>query len=255
MQNAIAPDGTVVRSGAGLSGIRYPLGRDRKTNILSFKQYIRLSSWEHIQRFIQEDLFPTMDDFWSKAEEGEFRWRRYDFLLPANFEVKYDSEMVDFDVELSTENWQQELSQVNIGTNIKLSNFKIVEIENSEIVLNLSDEKLRIKIILPQGTTINRDVLQSKKTFLGKVIKTRHSIILEKLHKAYEQSGFDKFDSDSAKITLPGNIQLGNPLSKLTTMLSYRSDVNTSPVHGDLNLENILVESSPPPECILKGLL
>lgn len=252
--NAMLPIDKVIRSGVGLSGIQYPLGGDGKTDVMSFKQYIKLSNWENIQRFMQEDLFPTMDELWSKGKDPEFSWRRYDFLLPANLEIEYETDIVDFDVELSVENWQQKLPQVNIDSNIKLSGFNILEIEKNDITLNLPDETLRIKVIIPEGTQFNRDVTKSQNVFLGKVIKTRQSTIVEKIDKAFEQNGFGKFNSDNPKVVLPGNIQLRNPLTKLNTLLNNRSDVYTSHVHGDLNLENILVEHSPLPSRYPKGI-
>lgn len=234
--DAIVPIGSIEASGIGWSGIQYRLGGNSKTEIISLKNYLKKASLDNIQLVLSDELFPTMERFWSKQTEDDYFWRKYDLLLPANLEIAYKTTIDTPDFILTPNNLLLMLPKVKEGHTIQLSGFQQIEYEKDELNFNLPDQTCRIKMILNHGEFSHEGEYQ------GEVVKTRYSILLEKIQQALRKERCI-FDVNAETILLPDITEVNNPLLKIETLLNDHSDVYISGlIHGDLNLENVLVE-------------
>ena len=73
----------------------------------------------------------------------------------------------------------------------------------------------------------------------GTVTATRHSLLEELAKNALG----DDIDLSTASLKLPNGMEITNPLFAYENILNSFLEVNLSTIHGDFNLENILIDS------------
>lgn len=239
--DAICPD-AMAKSGLGKSGIRYPLAGDADIdNLLSLKQFIKRANLEQLRQVFSESLFPAMRKFWSARRTEVYAWNRYDLLLPANLEVEYVPGLGQQTKEVRPDRRWQALP--GVGELVTIAGFDVVDRKAREIILNRPDQTFRIKVIVPDALAINLDDLLSKSAFSGRVLHTRHSFLADKIQRTFEQDRMDAINLADDNVTMFGDLICPNPLKKLVAKLNGHANVFTSyRIHGDLNLDNVLVE-------------
>jgi formylglycine-generating enzyme required for sulfatase activity len=72
----------------------------------------------------------------------------------------------------------------------------------------------------------------------GQVIQTRHGFLQDEIRKAL---GPD-FDLTADEVILPDGRRLPNPLAKLPEILDKIRNIKLGDIHGDLNMENVLID-------------
>lgn len=229
-------------------GLRYELVGAGLFKVQSFSQYYRQADTEDILWVLQKRLFPVMSRSWWLANrpDSAFQFQSdYDHLLPVNLLISATEPLPDSSVQVITP-FRRSATETKIGSKVSLQGFLVVEIddENGQLTLNhpeaLKDrpfDSFRIRIEgLSEVTRFKEG--QVTEPMYGVVTDTRHSILLDQSRKT-----LGEYVNLSAKtFKLANGFRIPNPLLAYQDLLDMFHEVNISTVHGDLNLENILID-------------
>jgi hypothetical protein len=187
------------------------------------------------------------DNWWldSRANRTFQMQADYDIFLPVNFSMKVSS----ISPERKTHFLEPDdgpLRSLSIGSQIALQGFVVDKIDpqDQEVTLNVPtvspDEPFRSYRIRLEGVT---DFTSYQR---GKTIEAVHGVITNtRQNLLYAQAVAalaDTVDLTAERLPLPSGINLPNALWTYESMLSDFIPVRISTVHGDLNMENILVD-------------
>lgn len=224
----------------------YPLAGQGSYEVASLLDYLRHSNLENIHSALSSRLFKNLNNLWksSRKVHHEFSFSTsYDSFLPPNVTVEINgvhpaSKKI---LSLHEENFGT-FDETTIGKWIKIEGFEIVEVkyDNNTLVLNRGEGERPFKIHAQFVQDSNLARFESEKLFpsqAGKIIETR----LGTIKKQIETALGSVFDTSSATILLP-NQKYPNPLFNWQRILKQSFDVYVGPIHGDLNLNNILIE-------------
>jgi len=121
---------------------------------------------------------------------------------------------------------------------------KEVDPERGQLTLNLpppgaGQPLASYRLRLEQVPNIDRcRVAEVVEPVQGMVIRTRLDLLLQQSRQALGEA----IDLSQEQLTLPEGLSLPNPLLAYQALLDTFLEVNLSTIHGDLNLENILVD-------------
>ncbi|MFQ5616172.1 MAG: protein kinase, partial [Anaerolineales bacterium] len=230
---------------------------DEDETVESLYAYCRHASLENVRYVLDEQLLRRLRIWWDRPDtEREFNLGRiYDPVLPVNLIIEPAPYPSTFDLtvdgagEDSTPRLTGSFDQaIKTGQIVQLNNFRIIEVgpEAGRVTLDRplsSTSRLprRYRIRLQSLPNVEKYEVGGKIDFFtGKVIKTRAELLQEYIREAVEN-----IDLAAKRLRLPnqqGEVTLPNPLIALPNALREPFDLDVYCIHGDLNLENILVE-------------
>ncbi len=236
--------------GCGYSGLRYPLGGGGVSQVTSLKNFIQEADAADSKRVVGEDLFENLKKLWSTEEKGfdRYNWRRYAFLLPKDVTVKCTNrqELENVDEILTPDSFLDKQAKIDCGTVVKLEGFLVKRKNESELTLTAQKSEgggvAGVTYRIGVESVNNADRFNEGKVMAqpiyGRVSTTRNQFLREAVKKL-----FSEFDPNDANVLLPDGEKVDNPLLAVDSLLNTRRlHVKGSPIHGDLNLENVLVK-------------
>ena len=231
------------------SGLKFEFGGDGLAKVTSLKQYMLDADWTFVQRVLDELLIPPMNRFWDKEVKNQFPWCYYDGQLPANFvlEIVENPSRVDDQfnpMDMDFVNWE---GLKNGATQIvEVSGFEVTAVTPTHIKLNAPSgsrkDSFKIKVNIENiSRSFTEDEILEEPIY-GRIIQKRLPYLQKIAKDVLHMSQFEGFDPNNPVVVNLNDHQLSNPLESLDELLnSERATVNSSLIHGDLNLENVLV--------------
>lgn len=227
-------------------GLVYNLAGDDIFNINTLYKSIVQASSDKAKIASQLDrlLFEQLDRVWLHHDSKPMKLKdSYEQILPANllinfFEPSAESPPPTF---IDADN-PQASKRYPIGTYVCLNNFTLMEIKEEEdkIVLTLNgDVSYRVKLQIwarQSGRFAGTSVGEKISDIYGVVVQTRHQFLQEKVEEVLDYKMCAKVQQLSVL-----DQELKNPIMHLDSLLHEELIVKKSRIHGDLNLENILV--------------
>ncbi len=226
------------------AGLSYPLVGSGAFEIQSLFEYCQQALAEDIS-FVFDQLFLVMTELWRfNKVEAEFNLQiSYDHLLPPNLFIElttFPSAVTPYQLSPNT---AQKMS-FQQGDYVHIEGFAIlkVDLNYQTIDLNLpmsSDGPATSFFIRAQTTEEipSYKVGDVASPLIGIVKETR----LERLHQEAKKTLGASITKTSQTVSLSDGTTLPNPLIHWQKILTERYDVNVGTIHGDLNLENILI--------------
>lgn len=222
----------------------YPLVGDGVFDVISLYRYWQQADISDIQYVLGNRLFRSMGYLWRQNQfVTELSLATYyDSFLPVNLTIELAEPPKEVSPHLlNSETVRQR--QWQAGDWVQLSGFQITEIEREtrKLVLNIPPDlpgAYRLRLINVPNISDYQVGQMVKRPFLGLIQKTRHDILLAQAQKALGTS----VDLSHDILTLSGDIHLPNPLVAYRTYLQQSYDTRIAYIHGDLHLENVLVE-------------
>ncbi|MCB8924091.1 MAG: phosphotransferase [Ardenticatenaceae bacterium] len=233
-------------AGSLWGGLWYPLVGAGTFEIESLNQYLRQANIEDIRHTLEARLFKSLGVLWSQTQTVQpdlHLQTHYDSFLPMNLVIEL--------VGLPTDSQAQWLHPNNVsiltlksGDFVQVAGFQVVKVlgETQKLSLDLPPDSLaayRIQVFPVSNSTAYEvgDIIEQP--LIGIVRQTREDLLREQVRAALGQ----ELDLTTVSLTLPNNRTLPNPLHALPDILNHSLDAYVSFIHGDLNLENVLVET------------
>lgn len=237
-----APDSPPV---GGLSGLRYDLVGGGSVDVQSLSEYYRETSADNLSRVLKR-LFAEMSDKWwlnTRQVRRLFQMKTdYDALLPVNALIKpLDPPLDSLASTLTPDN----LPALKAEEFLKLEGWVITEVDHSrgQVTLNLPpsspgtpQKSHRLRLVDVPNIGDYQEGAHVGPIY-GQVKATRRDLLVNQVHQALGED----FDLSAEKLK-SGSLILPNPLPVVEDYLNQLRTVRISTIHGDLNLENILVD-------------
>ena len=244
---------------SGMAGLCYPLMGGGVFKMQSLREYCLEASVEDIRFVLEERLFRIMEQRMLRPARNVFEYplrSSYDRLLPVNVIVEPQSgqgKTVDIEpapgsssMRISPESLP-ELS-LRLGDQVCVEGFRVVEIDvrHGEVTLDVASGQppyaYRLRLY-PMNDPDAYVVGQAMPPVEGAVRETRLSRLEREAVKAMG-AAFDPA-CESMMLMEEGKdrpVILPNPLHAVADLLDQSRHVRTNYIHGDLNLENVLVD-------------
>jgi hypothetical protein len=236
----------VFTPGRAWGGLRYRLVGDGTFNVDSLGRYCQYAELEHIQFVLEKRLLKVLDQVLQYFHtEPEFQLQRsYDAILPVNALL----EVAAIPAQVTPHHLQP--AQVNTtrlkqGDYVRLSHFVVTKVDLNQQTVTLNgpatgqplrrSASLRLKGVTAPGAFPVGARLDSLEC---RVSESR----AERLEREVRQAMGQNFGLTAEVITMPDGARLPNPLAALPAILHVVRDIRVGGIHGDLNLENILVD-------------
>lgn len=220
-----------------VGALRYILAGEGVDSVKSFAEFCRDATSDEISQIIEEKLSKIFQTLWGSHQNNYSKRLSfyYDNWLPVNYKIKYiSSAPPPPSTTLSPDSFLQEIHENDL---IEITNFVLeAKLPSGDILLNLpnsqsenqSYQSFRIMISGLPLTSNFTDPNSIPETFVGMVVETQ---------KSFFSSFIEPMDLFSSGKDFP------NPIDYLYKAKSMQLDFYTSPNHGDLNLQNILMTS------------
>lgn len=234
----------------GWGGLRYTLMGGDTFEVVSLSDYCRRLDVpvESIAQALTR-LLKIMSHLWryNYIDSNFYLRPSYNHLLPVQFLIEgQPSASTEQAVLITPENGSEHT--LDLGDLVRVSGFALskanpvtgtMTLSYPEASSNPSGFYVRCKTQSFERVTAYQ-INQIIETFEGKIIETRASRLQTELRRIFG----DSFDSTGPMVSLPsaGELILPNPLRALETLLSSSREVKVASIHGDFNLENILIE-------------
>ena len=248
--------------GSMWDGLRYALVGDGVFEVESLYSYYRQASVEDLWWILIERLYPLIGIHWwleHRLDRAFQMQADYDKILPVNLVLKSANNTSSRNFyRISPEELPS--TTLSLGSMIHLEGFVVTEInqERRQVTLDLATTlpdrpTAAYRIRLAEIDTLDRYRLgQIVDSLMGQVVATRQDLLMAEAIRAFgapidlssQQLAMpveQNFISDHPLIaSMPPS--LPNPLLAYQDMLHTFLMANISTVHGDLNLENILID-------------
>lgn len=230
--------------GLSWGGLRYPMVGDGTFEITSLQKYYQTAPLGDIQHVLENRLFRSLGSLWKDnrtVEPEYFLQGRYDAMLPSNLIITYSATPGNAAAFLQPDSIRTQ--KVKSGDAVQLFGFRAIKVNRAANQLSLNTPEgspFAFRVELKDVPDINRyrvgQMLQQP--MAGVVQQTRADLLLAEAQKILGQG------VDFAAATLPTTHHafVPNPLISLPDILNRSFDVEVGYIHGDLNLENVLVE-------------
>jgi|GEM_PF-4928435 len=232
----------------GWGGLRYTLMGAGDFEVVSLRDYSRRTGSSEDTSWVLERLLRIMHHIWSYAQpQQEFDWRSsYDPVLPVNFVIQVQPLATAMAPRLITpENLPFE--PIEAGEPVRLTGFVVNKVDPTTCTVDLNRPEppvytLRCRFPAEQVQYVTTyQAGQILDPVEGQVVETRASRLL---HEARQALGLEvHLDQPTLFLTSLPEIGLPNPLLALPHLLQHPGGANVASIHGDFNLENILVET------------
>lgn len=227
----------------GWGGLRYPLVSSGSQDVLSLRAYFQLSDVGAEQlRAVLERLLRIMDSIWSfGAVEPDFSYQEgYDAALPSNLLVQAGPLPAGARPTLICPS-RPLPADLEPGRPLVLAGFAVRKVDLLCRTLTLgppTGPPFAVRLRLPAGAAVPGYALgEIVERAEGCLVETRASRLRAELAELAPQ-----LDPAADLAPLAEGIWLPNPLAALPALLARRRSVHLATVHGDFNLENILIE-------------
>jgi hypothetical protein len=244
--NVARIEGQPVYGEDGWGGIRYPLVGDGRFYTESLNRFCQQAATADIRYVLAQRLFPAISALWQagRTEVELFVGDTLDHVLPVNLLIQA-APVSDAAHSLTPETVRRQ--QLSPGSQLTLSGFVVTEVDQAaaELTLDLPQigDKLparyRLRVTAVPDLSLYQTGQQLPQPLTGIVQTTRLEILQDDTRQVFDGA----VDVTADPLTLPGLDPLPNPLLTLPQILNRTTDMRIGPIHGDLNLENILVES------------
>ncbi|MGB0383455.1 MAG: hypothetical protein ACPGWR_01405 [Ardenticatenaceae bacterium] len=230
-----------------LAGLSYPLMGDGVLDVKSLRQYCLEASVDDVRFVLAERLFRIMKRRILRPSKLKF-----DFPLRASYDVALPVNLLIEPRSLSAEVWPTLITPDKLpgeplepNDPVRIAEFIItkVDLRHKTITLNLPPSRgkgyrwrLRITEALEDDRSLRLGVGEVMPPLEGVVLESRRSRLNDELKKVF---GFEEPPGES--VTLPDGRELPNPLQAIPAILAEIRDLKFNHIHGDLNLENVLV--------------
>jgi hypothetical protein len=209
--------------------------------ISSFADYYVEAETADLQQFLSQQLFVALSQLWNISTiEPDFHVQTmYDSFLPMNLEVDASPSITGFEKELSPQTAVH--STLQAGDQISLTGFRIARISQQQNRLSLDapkDQPIAYRLSYFAKSVEGYEEGQIV-TLTGTVTKTRQGLLMEQAQKAMAGG----VDVTAVTLRTPSGTILSNPIHQLPKLLKQTFAARVSSIHGDLNLQNILVET------------
>lgn len=231
-----------------LAGCVYPLVGDGVFDVKSLRQYCLQAEVDDVRFVLAERLFRIMKKRILRPSHNKFDFplrASYDVALPVNLliEPRSLSEEVT-----ATQITPDKLPKAPLQPNdpVRLEEFiiKKVDLRHKTITLNLPPSRgngyrwrLRITEALEADPALRLGVGEVMPPIEGVVLESRRSRFNDELKKVFGSS-----QPPAESVTLPDGTVLPNPLQAIPPILNEIRHLKFNHIHGDLNLENVLVD-------------
>ena len=229
-------------------GLSYELTGSAIFDIESLGQFYRRADIDELEWLLKARLFRVMGDSWwldNRVERSFLMRTDYDRLLPTNLLITPIDPPADSPIQLITPQ-QLPSRPLLAGEYVQLQGFIITEVEpaRGRLTLNLPQPPLgqpqttfRLRLE-PVAIEQNQyQVGQLLEPISGQISQTR----LDQLIDLADRALGSKVDLTEPQLSLPQISGLSNPLMAYEEILNSFRQVKLSTIHGDLNLENILI--------------
>jgi hypothetical protein len=229
-------------------GLRYPLVGAGQFPTISLLDYCRQNDPADITYILAGRLFQSLRATWGQHTiQPEFALgHSYDHLLPVNLLLTAARQTATEGHLFTPANAVP--SSWPAGTLLTLQGFRITEIDPGRRMLTLdlplpvSNEgtprsyRLRVQNISPWPDELYQ-VGQIADSLTARVLATKADLLRQQI-----QAALPDLDLAAKQVPLADGTMLPNPLTHLAAVLKQRFDVRVACIHGDLHLENVLVE-------------
>ena len=229
-------------------GLRYTLmGEGGTFEVESLYSYYHHASIVDIRFALEERLFKVAGPNWWQFSETKADWPLraiYDFLLPVNLLIEPATPSTDISLHSLKPNAFPDRPLLR-GDYVRLEGFVITEVDAKDkaVTLNVPPRKdgtpTSYRLRLQPVKSIESYQVDDEITSIeGRVRETRYDQLRDIAQDALEH----RFDLTSDTLTAPDGTLLPNPLTALAPLLGRTRDVRVSCIHGDLNMDNVMVE-------------
>lgn len=228
--------------------LRYRLAGDGVFPTQSLSDYCRQATIEDIRYVLKERLFMSFRKSWESAQiYPEFSLQSsYDYLLPVNLLLELAEAPANATIHPLNPQTYTRRPYVP-GDYVRLTGFRVTRVDEYRqlITLNLPlpeptyglPDSYRIRLQSVQDFTPYQEN-EEVQPLVAVIRQTRQT----RLQKKAQNALGPHFDLAQEELTLPNGVSLPNPLKAWPSLLRHSLDVRTSYIHGDLNLQNVLVE-------------
>jgi tetratricopeptide (TPR) repeat protein len=233
---------------AGLGGLRYAMRGEGAFEVISLRDYCRaVETTPSTLTTVIERLLRIMHSIWGfhHLHEG-FRWSAsYDQVLPANLLVQTTT--------VASPRLPRQITPANLplaslqpGDVVRLAEFAVHKVHRDTETITLKAPPssfdtpaafVRCKTLMTAAIAAlpaNEIIAE----LVGEVLETRASRLQAEVWRAFG----GQVDPAAPSVLIEGQISLPNPLIVLPTLLDQTRAVHIAAIHGDFNLENILIE-------------
>ncbi len=230
-------------AGSQWGGLRYPLIGSGAFDIESLSRYYEHASQEELSDVLQNRLFRSLGSLWAHIElKPDLQLQSYyDDLLPYNLVITVETPPAGAPI--------QPLTPDTIGAHappagsyVRLAGFRVVKIFHAEERLSLDvpighsgANRLHLRGVADVDQYLIDQLLPQPVT--GRIVETR----FDQLQVQASRIMGDRWQA-GAPVTLTSGQTLPDPITALPGILNQSFDAYVGRLHGDLNLENVLVE-------------
>ncbi len=251
-------------------GLHYTLAGEGIFAVQSLSDYYRQASPADLLQVLNNRVFQIMGQQWWLDNRTEHAFQMqgdYDALLPVNLLIRPvtprpegDASIVSSDASIieieEIEPGRFPLPTIAAKAQVQLKGFVVTEVEpdRRQVTLNCpappgdqSSNSYRLRLVDVPDID-HYQVGQVVGVINGVVEATRHDLLVDLLNRTLGK----EVDLSAERLVLPvgltpsslsETVTLPNPLLFYQEILQAFLKVNISTIHGDLNLENILVDS------------
>lgn len=233
----------------GIAGLCYSLMGGGVFETQSLREYLLAATIQDSRFVLEARLFRIMEQRMLQPARTVFDYpltASYDRVLPVNLLIEPTSPEVEhapgaIPVCITPDALPQ--APLEPGTLVRLEGFAVSEVHwrPRQVTLDLPPSKL------PYAYRLRLQPVEDLASYMvgrvvppteGVVVETRQSRLAEEVTQVMGTS----FDPAAEMVTLPGGVVLPNPLRAVPEILSQSRHVRVNYIHGDLNLENVLVD-------------
>jgi serine/threonine protein kinase/photosystem II stability/assembly factor-like uncharacterized protein len=233
--------------GSDWGGLRYHLVGSGIFEVESLIDFLRHASIKDIWHVLEKRLFARIGPLWRfSSPSPQFSLQAsYDRLLPVNLLLAPATPLSRAPTCLLTPD-TLDSPPLERGDCVRVEGFVVEEVDLSgeTLTLNLPPRndgqpasfRLRLQAIGPGQAYRPGDVIDGLE---GQVVATRYDLLAEQVEAVLGQEIVT-----AQVLSLPGDPEIGlpNPLAVLPAILGESRNVRIAGIHGDLNMENVLVD-------------
>ncbi|MEW5988402.1 MAG: phosphotransferase [Chloroflexota bacterium] len=244
LPNVAAIDGEpVYLDDDSYGGLRYPLAGDGVFQVESLANYLLHASPADVRYVLQERLFPSLAQLWQKNTFHDPLPLRqfYDSALPANLFIQNETPPAGLTPERLTPEWARRKT-LTAGQFVELSGFQVFRLDQTwnRLLLDLPRD-------WPDGFRLSFSPLLDTNGFergqamprplTGLVTQTRQGFMDSQARSVIGLEAADRFLHRAGQ-------RWPNPFVLWPELLRGSVGGRVGPIHGDLHLENVLVETA-----------
>lgn len=234
--------------GSAWDGLRYKLVGGGTFEVQSLYSYAQQASKEQLHRVLNDRLQNLLGMNWwfdNKLDNTLWMQHDYDRILPINIwveEAPVPTDVVPISIGIETGT----TSRVKSGDYVRFSGMKVTETdsEKCEVTFNIDTNKdwpvYSYRVRLAGVDDIRKYNSRDVNDLTWRVVTTRHEQLITSIQKHVSPN----IDDTASQLSLPQKpeVILPNPLQAYEPILYQPIRAKYSIIHGDLNLENILVD-------------